>query len=48
MAAWQSAEFENIRGKATITLSATDSASHSFADTQSKAWLLENIHAQLK
>jgi exosortase A-associated hydrolase 1 len=48
IAAWQSAEFENIRGKATITLSATDSASHSFADTQSKAWLLENIHAQLK
>ncbi len=48
MAAWRSAEFDTLRGKENVTLAVTDSASHSFADATSKAWLLENIHAHLK
>ncbi len=47
MAAWQSAVFSNVRQRSNITLQATDSASHSFADQAAKTWLYGRIEAML-
>lgn len=47
MAAWHDTMFKPVRQKSTITLTQFDTASHSFADTQSKDWLIENIQGCL-
>lgn len=44
---WHDASFAPVRAKANISLEQIDSASHSFADAVSKAWLIEKIEAQL-
>ena len=46
-AAWQSDAFKAVRHKGTCHLEALDSASHSFADPDSKAWLRQKIREAL-
>lgn len=46
--AWNSPAFAVVRAKANIKLSVVDSASHSFADASSRAWLVEQIEAALE
>lgn len=48
MAAWHSSVFSNARQRSNITLQATDSASHSFADQAAKTWLYGQIEAILR
>ncbi len=48
MAAWQSAAFQCVRTKPNVTLAATGSASHSFADMAAKLWLYSQIETELK
>lgn len=43
MASWKSEDFAEVRDRSNITLSQLDSASHSFADEQSKKWLQNQI-----
>jgi hypothetical protein len=44
-AAWKSADYGSVRKMANITIQTLDSASHSFADKQSRTWLEEHILA---
>lgn len=44
---WHEASFAPVRTKADITLEQMDSASHSFADATSKAWVIERIEQAL-
>lgn len=44
---WHDASYAPVRAKASISLDQIDSASHSFADAASKAWLTEQLLAQL-
>lgn len=46
-AAWQSDVFKTVRHRDTCTLEALDSASHSFADPDSMAWLRQKIREAL-
>jgi hypothetical protein len=48
IAAWKSNLFDDARKAAHIRLSSTDTASHSFADATSKAWLYRQIEDCLK
>jgi hypothetical protein len=48
MAAWRDAAFKDARSNRNVTLTSTDSASHSFADAAAKAWLYSQIEAELK
>lgn len=45
---WNSPTYAVVRAKANIKLSIVDSASHSFADTASRKWLVEQIEAVLE
>lgn len=47
MGAYDSALFDAVRTRKNIALSTTDSASHSFADAQSNAWLTASLTANL-
>jgi exosortase A-associated hydrolase 1 len=47
-AAWQSDSFDTVRGRDTVTLESFDSASHSFADSDSKLWLYQKIREALE
>lgn len=44
---WHDASFAGVRTKANISLEQVDSASHSFADNVSQAWLIEQLTGQL-
>ncbi|MBK6707302.1 MAG: hydrolase 1, exosortase A system-associated [Sphingomonadales bacterium] len=46
-AAWKSSAFDVVRQRGDVNLQTLDSASHSFADADSKAWLCERIEAAL-
>jgi exosortase A-associated hydrolase 1 len=48
IAAWRDAAFKGVRDNPNVTMTATDSASHSFADAAAKAWLYSQIEAELK
>jgi exosortase A-associated hydrolase 1 len=48
LAAWNSADFEPVRNKATITVESLDSASHSFADIDARNWLTDKILEALR
>jgi exosortase A-associated hydrolase 1 len=48
MAAWHGGVFSNVRQRSNITLQATGSASHSFADQAAKTWLYGQIEAMLR
>ena len=48
LAAWNSADFEPIRKKASITVENLDSASHSFADIPARNWLTGKILESLR
>jgi exosortase A-associated hydrolase 1 len=48
MGAWSDAVFQPVREKATIYIEQIDSASHSFADAESKAWLLDQLLTALR
>ncbi|MEP6338927.1 hypothetical protein [Parasphingorhabdus sp.] len=48
LAAWQSSDFSRARKNSNITVQTIDSASHSFADEKSKAWLEKRLLAALK
>ena len=48
LAAWNSADFSTVRGKASITVETLDSASHSFADREAKQWLTDRILQALR
>jgi exosortase A-associated hydrolase 1 len=43
MAAWHTTAFADVRARQDITLHACPTASHSFADAQAKAWLLNEL-----
>ncbi|MEP3227452.1 MAG: hydrolase 1, exosortase A system-associated [Parasphingorhabdus sp.] len=43
LAAWHSSDFSGVRGQANINIISRDTASHSFADEQSKNWLQDQI-----
>jgi exosortase A-associated hydrolase 1 len=43
MAAWKDASFTSVRDRSDVTLTSHHTASHSFADTAAKAWLLDRI-----
>ena len=43
MAAWKGESFAAVRRRPGISLSSHDTASHSFADAESQAWLIERI-----
>lgn len=43
MGAWKDDSFAPLRGRRDITLAAYETASHSFADPEAKAWLLDRI-----
>lgn len=45
--AWKGSAFDAVRERSDVQLQALDSASHSFADASSKAWLREQIEAAL-
>lgn len=45
--AWKGSAFDAARERSDVQLQALDSASHSFADTDAKAWLREQIEAAL-
>ncbi len=45
--AWHDTSFGSVRNKANVGLEQVDSASHSFADAASQAWLVEQIAGQL-
>ena len=45
--AWHDKSYAAVRAKANITLEQLDSASHSFADAASRAWLIERIERAL-
>jgi exosortase A-associated hydrolase 1 len=47
-AAWQSDSFDAVRGRDKVTLETFDSASHSFADSDSKLWLRQKIREALE
>ena len=47
MAAWNSNAFADAKARQNITLHKCSSASHSFADAQAKAWLLDKIERAL-
>ncbi len=47
MDAWKRPLFEDLRGAGNISMSGTDSASHSFADEAAKAWLRAEIEGML-
>ncbi len=47
-AAWKSADYGSVRKMANITIQTLDSASHSFADEESKTWLEEHILAVIE
>ncbi|HMT40265.1 MAG TPA: hydrolase 1, exosortase A system-associated [Sphingorhabdus sp.] len=47
MAAWKGSDFDDVRGRGDIDVQTLDSASHSFADADSKVWLREQIEAAL-
>lgn len=46
-AAWKSRAFDAVRQRGDIRLQSLDSASHSFADAEAKAWLRAQIEAAL-
>ena len=46
--AWRDSIFDKVRQKPTITLAEVDSASHSFADSTAKQWLIAQIENALK
>lgn len=48
LAAWRSAMFQTVRTRANISLSAYNTASHSFADPTARAWLYVQIERILK
>ena len=48
MSAWNSNAFADVKARQTVTLHTCQTASHSFADANAKAWLLGQIEAQLK
>ena len=48
LAAWNSADFTAVRGKASIKVETLDSASHSFADRDAKQWLTDRILQALR
>lgn len=43
MAAWKDVSFASVRARANLTLTTHDTPSHSFAEPQAKAWLLDRI-----
>ncbi|MGC1469161.1 MAG: hydrolase 1, exosortase A system-associated [Sphingorhabdus sp.] len=45
--AWKSSAFDTVRQRGDVQLRVLDSASHSFADADAKAWLREQIEAAL-
>lgn len=47
MPAWQSTGYADVRTRQDILLHRCSTASHSFADTQAKAWLLSHIESVL-
>jgi exosortase A-associated hydrolase 1 len=47
MGAYRDPLFEPVRVRADVTLSTCNSASHSFADTAAKSWLIEKIQSAL-
>ena len=47
MSAWNLGTFADVRARQRITLHTCSTASHSFADTQAKAWLLNRIEGVL-
>ena len=46
--AWRDSIFDKVRQRPTITLAEVDSASHSFADSTAKQWLIAQIENALK
>ncbi|AMO71599.1 hydrolase 1, exosortase A system-associated [Sphingorhabdus sp. M41] len=48
LAAWNSADFAQVRDKVTITVEPLDSASHSFADKAAREWLTEKLLEALR
>lgn len=48
MAAWNSSAFEHVRRRPNIQLATYSTASHSFADAASRAWLYAQIFAFIK
>lgn len=48
LAAWNSADFAQPRGKPAITVETLDSASHSFADEEARNWLTEKLLKALR
>ncbi len=48
LAAWNSADYVPVRGKATISVDSLDSASHSFADIDARNWLTDKILEALR
>ena len=48
MSAWNSSAFADARTRQGVTLHSYQTASHSFADADAKAWLLGQVKAQLK
>ncbi len=48
MSAWSGNGYSAVRRKANITLSNIDTASHSFSDAASKAWLIDQILGKLE
>ena len=47
MSAWNSSAFADVKARQAVALYSCQSASHSFADAQAKAWLLGQIEAAL-
>lgn len=43
MAAWKDTGFDTVRARDNVTLSSCPTASHSFADGEAKAWLLDRV-----
>jgi exosortase A-associated hydrolase 1 len=48
MSAWNSNAFTDVKACQAVALHSCQTASHSFADAQAKAWLLGQIEAQLR
>ena len=48
MSAWHDAAFKAVRERANVRMEICDTASHSFADSEAKAWLLDQIGRALE
>ena len=48
ISAWHDAAFRTVRQRANVRLEICDTASHSFADSEAKAWLLDQIGQALE